>query len=472
MDSANFLIWNARGLNDRARRDAVRKVVDACKPVLVCIQETKLAMISERDVLSLLGWEFKEFVYLGAQGTRGGILVAWRHGILSSNQHRVHRHSVSVRFHLNDEPDWWFTGVYGPCQDAKKVGFLEELREVRSFCASPWILGGDFNMIYSAEDKNNENLNRAMMGRFRRFVNDYERKEIPLLGRRYTWSNEREAPTLVKLDQVLCTAEWEDMFPDCILQSQATQISDHCPLVLGLKEGGYGKKRFHFESFWTKLPGFHEVVANSWAQDVNAACPTERISIKLKRLTKALQSWSHKQVNHIKTQLGLSREMLHRLEISQDNRVLTPTEDWFRRELKRHCLVLSSLERTVARLRSRIRYLKDGDANTALFRSQARFKKQKNYISKVIHNDGMAITQKDKQGAFLEYYDDLLGTAIPRTSTLDLNFFHREGLDLSALDEPITEEEVWQTIKTLPADRAPGPDGYTGRFYKSMLAFD
>lgn len=29
MDATKFLIWNARGLNDRARRDTVRKVVDA-----------------------------------------------------------------------------------------------------------------------------------------------------------------------------------------------------------------------------------------------------------------------------------------------------------------------------------------------------------------------------------------------------------------------------------------------------------
>jgi hypothetical protein len=332
-----------------------------------------------------LGRDFREFVYLGATGTRGGILVAWRQGVLYSD------HSVSVRFRLHDEPAWWFTGVYGPHQDAEKVGFLEELREIRSFCSGPWVIGGDFNMIYSAEDKNNENLNRAMMGRFRRFVNDYELKEIPLLGRRYTWSNEREAPTLVKLDRVLCTTDWEDMFPDCILQSQATQISDHCPLVLGLTEGGHGKKRFHFESFWTKLPGFHDVVENSWAQEVNATCPTERISLKLKRLTKALQSWSQKKVGHIKTQLGLSRGILHQLEIAQDSRILTPIENWFRAELKRHCLVPSSLERTVARLRSRIRFLKDGDANTAaLFHSQARFRKRKNYISKVIHEDGIA----------------------------------------------------------------------------------
>jgi len=40
-------------------------------------------------------------------------------------------------------------------------------------------------------------------------------------------------------------------------------------------------------------------------------------------------------------------------------------------------------------------------------------------------------------------------------------------MDLSALDNPIMEEEVWETIKSMPSDRAPGPDGYTGRFYKA-----
>uniref|UniRef100_A0A0A9FUY6 Endonuclease/exonuclease/phosphatase domain-containing protein n=1 Tax=Arundo donax TaxID=35708 RepID=A0A0A9FUY6_ARUDO len=59
-----------------------------------------------------------------------------------------------------------------------------------ALCDGPWILGGDFNLIYQAADKNNDNLNRAMMGRFRRFLDDMDIKEIPLLGRKYTWSNE------------------------------------------------------------------------------------------------------------------------------------------------------------------------------------------------------------------------------------------------------------------------------------------
>ena len=182
MAPCNVLIWNVRGLNDKARRDAVHQTVQSCQPALVCLQETKLSHISVHDVLSILGQAFQSFVYLPAQETRGGILVAWRNEVFTTECHCVLRHSVSVKFRTDGENVWWFSGIYGPHLDAEKPAFLEELREVRSHCSGPWMLAGDFNMIYSAEDKNNDNVNRALMGRFRRFVNDMELKEIPLLG--------------------------------------------------------------------------------------------------------------------------------------------------------------------------------------------------------------------------------------------------------------------------------------------------
>jgi hypothetical protein len=70
------------------------------------------------------------------------------------------------------------TCVYGPQAEADKIAFLAELRDIRGIHRAPWALCGDFNMIYRDEDKNNGNLNRRMMGRFRRFLNDCELKEI------------------------------------------------------------------------------------------------------------------------------------------------------------------------------------------------------------------------------------------------------------------------------------------------------
>lgn len=50
-------------------------------------------------------------------------------------------------------------------------------------------------------------------------MDDLELKDIHLHGRRYTWSNERENPTLVKLDRVLASVDWEELFPYCFLHA-------------------------------------------------------------------------------------------------------------------------------------------------------------------------------------------------------------------------------------------------------------
>lgn len=171
-------------------------------------------------------------------------------------------------------------------QDNLKPSFLQELREIRDECEGLWIIGGDFNLIYREEDKNDPNINRAMLGSFRGLVNSLNLKEVPLKGRRYTWSNQRNDPTLVKLDHVFRTSSWEDLFLDASLHSNATTSSYHCPLTLKVREVCMGKRWFHFKSFWLEFPGFLEVVTASWNLPVQSSCPLKRVSLKLKRLAR------------------------------------------------------------------------------------------------------------------------------------------------------------------------------------------
>jgi endonuclease/exonuclease/phosphatase family metal-dependent hydrolase len=104
---------------------------------------------------------------------------------------------------------------------------MQELRDVRAACLGPWLVLGDFNLTARTEDKNNGLANKAMMGRFRSLINDLELKDLPLLGRKYTWSNQQDSLT----DRVLCSADWEQLFPNFLLQSSATDGSDNCPLL-------------------------------------------------------------------------------------------------------------------------------------------------------------------------------------------------------------------------------------------------
>ena len=199
---------------------------------------------------------------------------------------------------------------------------------------------------------------------------------------------------------------------------------------------------------------------------MQSTCAVECIFLKLQRLSKGLQKWGQRKVGNIKAQLELAKEILHRLEIERDSRALSDREEWLRKKLKLHCLGLASLERTIARLRSRILYLREGDANTAFFHQQARYTK-KNFISKLQVGNQVVVTQDEKQKAVDDFYESILGTAEERDYTLDLDILNIQHHNLSELDASFSEEEVWATIKDMPLDKAPGPDGFTGRFYKS-----
>jgi hypothetical protein len=140
-------------------------------------------------------------------------------------------------------------------------------------------------------------------------------------------------------------------------------------------------------------------------------------------------------------------------------------EDWLRKKPKLHCLGLASLERTIARLHSRILYIREGDANTTFFHQQARYRKKN--ISKLQDGNQVVVSQEEKQRAMDDFYDNILGRAEERDYTLDLDVLDIQHHNLSELDVQFSEEEVWATIKDMPLNKAPGPDGFTGRFYKS-----
>ena len=110
---------------------------------------------------------------------------------------------------------------------------------------------GDFNLIYRAEDKNIHRFNRWLMNSFHTFIDDLELQELHLRGHLYTWSNERNRPTLVRLDWVFVMEDWDTDFPDHDLSTLAMECSDHTPLLLKTDCSLPHFKRFCFENYWT-----------------------------------------------------------------------------------------------------------------------------------------------------------------------------------------------------------------------------
>jgi hypothetical protein len=190
-----------------------------------------------------------------------------------------------------------------------------------------------------------------MMNRFRRALSTLELKELYLNGHRFTWSNEREQPTLEKLDRVFSTVDWEKLYPDVFLSAMSTGPSNNCPLVLSLSPDLHRARRFQFQSFWPKVDDFLDVVQGAWMLQPEEPNPFKRLDRKLRATAKSLSSWSSKFIGNIKMQILLATEVILRLDFAMDSRLLSPEERTLRRLLKKNLMGLASLERTLARQR-------------------------------------------------------------------------------------------------------------------------
>lgn len=98
MDFSKILVWNVRGLNRKAHRDGVRQVISMSWPEVVCLQETKIANMTTTILLSTLGQDFNRHNTMPANGSRGGILIAWKSSCCEVVDMRADVYSAWVRF--------------------------------------------------------------------------------------------------------------------------------------------------------------------------------------------------------------------------------------------------------------------------------------------------------------------------------------------------------------------------------------
>jgi hypothetical protein len=169
-------------------------------------------------------------------------------------------------------------------------------------------------MILRASEKNNDRLDRNTMARFREFVSSHELKEVYMHGGLFTWSNERERPTLTRIDRALVSIDWELLFQDSLLQALSSAVSDHTPLHLSMNASHRPKKRFRFETFWLNLEGFDEAVAEGWRCQDTITDPFLRLDACFRSLSAHLRAWGDRKVGNIKLQIAMANLVIHRLE--------------------------------------------------------------------------------------------------------------------------------------------------------------
>lgn len=325
---------------------------------------------------------------------------------------------------------------------------------------------GDFNLLAADGDKNNGNVNRRLINKFRHSIDALELREVYQFGRRYTWSNEQERPTLTKIDKVLVNGDWEEFFCDAHLQALSSSASDHCPLLLACDQMMHRSRKFKFESYWAKLEGFEDVVRQAWAAMPAGSNALSSLHFKLHATAAALRSWGAKRISELRQQLAIAHEVVLQLDKAQDDRLLSAGERSLRASLKGRCLALASLERIRLKQRARLLFLKHSGTTAQFFRLKINARRRKKAIPSICQDDIIAITKEDKLQAAYDYFLKILGTPCPQLASLAFDAIGLAVHDFSDLERDITEDEAKKAIMEMPSDKAPGPDGFSATFYK------
>ena len=128
------------------------------------------------------------------------------------------------------------------------------------------------------------------------------------------------------------------------------------------------------------------------------------------------------------------------------------------------------MDRCIWRQRSRFLWLREGDCNSKKFHIKASARRRKSFIPLVSVNNVTTTDQACKVKAFWDHFSNLIGTYKPCSASINLHVLQFPGVELGTLSSPISSEEVKAAIFDLHPEKAPGPDGFTGLFFR--LAWD
>ena len=255
-------------------------------------------------------------------------------------------------------------------------------------------------------------------------------------------------------------------FDSHVLHAISSLLSDHCPLLLADDRGPKRPRCFRFENFWSCIPGFFDTVSKAWEEPCAHTEPYQRLFHKLKQTGRHLAKWSNRLFSKAKLHLHAALLVILRLDIAQETRVLSVGERELRARLKRRVVSLAAVERARKKQCARIANIKEGDANTKIFHLRVNSRRRKNHIHRLKKNSGWTTDHQEKEEIIHDHFASSLGGGQPRPMDLNWENLNLRVVDLTGIDDNITEDEVKAAIDLMPGDKAPGPDGFTGSFFK------
>ncbi|XP_071924702.1 uncharacterized protein [Coffea arabica] len=264
------LVWNCQGAGSPLTISQLRKACNLLSPSVVFLCETKNRDKYMETVRKRLNFDHSAVVE--SMNRFGRMALLWKQEVKITEIHKI---VFTIEAHIVDHSqhtNWWLIGIYASCDATTKKNQWKVLNERKRLWGRRWIVAGDFNDIVSNEEKWGERRREEWTFRdFKQFIADNELIDIGFDGNPWTWCNnwENEGEIKQRLDRMLCTHTWFQIFDKTRCKHVDNYSSDHSMIMVDTEpKQAKRRKKFIFDKKWIQQEGITQVIEEAWKLEV------------------------------------------------------------------------------------------------------------------------------------------------------------------------------------------------------------
>nr|XP_016462863.1 PREDICTED: uncharacterized protein LOC107785951 [Nicotiana tabacum] len=461
----NALVWNARSINTQKAFNRLINLHRKYNFYLIGLMEPW------QDINKLEEYRRKLGIQSAYANMNGKIWAFVDEDIDVDIVMNMEQQMTLKLFHRNLNKELYVTLVYAKCDATERIELWNSMYHLASDMKSPWLVGGDFNVILLEEEKyRGLHVYLSEVEDFSHFVDTCALYDLGFKGILYTWWNGRSDIDCIfkRLDRYFANQQFLDLFPALEVQHLIKYGSDHAPLLLSCNNDTvHIKKPFKFLNFWAKHETFQKMVKENWvAEDMGN--PFILFHNKLKKVKATLAVWSKETFGDIFEQIASLEDVI---KVHEAEFELNPTAQ---NRAKLHKVEADltryyQLEEEFWRQKAGIQWFKDGDRNSKFFHAHVRGKRKILQVNIILDDNGNWIESQEgmeKEAVDLfqaQFTEQRIPTNFDIIQHVPKMITEKQNERLWA--EP-TMEEVKEAIFGLNGDSASSPDGFTGHFYQ------
>nr|XP_025605294.1 uncharacterized protein LOC112696649 [Arachis hypogaea] len=258
--------------------------------------------------------------------------------------------------------------------------------------------------------------------------------------------------------------EWMSMYQNASLSLMSAVSSDHCPLILDVIPVHRVRKYFKFEAYWADHKDCSNVVKRGWCKEEQNGDEWDKISRNINNCKGELKKWSKvifkradREIQKMKDEL----KKLHNSDFTEENQRRMQL-------LKENIATLWKQEEKFWEQRSRLKWLRWRNKNTAFFHATTIHRRQRNRIERPKNASGQWLNNTSEIMEHIEeHFQKLFASATRHGFEGTINKISRVTKEINnELLMDIMDEEVRKAVFSMGSLKALGPDGLNGIFYQ------